>query len=147
MRFLLAAVLMSVGGPVLAGPALLVPITSGDQLGIAVRGKAKASGGVAALVGMWSDDGALELGGFHDRSRKVDPGVGRAAEIMSGRGMRSQGVRLTGSLYRAQGADRRGWTLSVDVRRQQVSDLGAALSGSWRTVGDSRLTLGGKLAF
>jgi len=147
MRFLLAAIVISSAAPALAGPALLVPLTSGDQLGVAVRGKAKASGGVAALVGMWSDDGALELGGFHDRSRRVDPGVARAAEIMSGRVMQSQGVRLTGSLYRARGADRRGWSLSVDARRQRVSDLGAALSGRWRTVGDSRLTLGGKLAF
>jgi len=147
MRSLLTAVLMSMAAPALAGPALLVPVTSGDQLGIAVRGKVMASGGVAALVGMWSDDGALEVGGFHDRSRRVDPGVARAAAIMSGRAMQSQGVRLTGSLYRAQGADRRGWTLSVDARRQRVSDLGAALSGSWRTVGDFRLTFGGKLAF
>lgn len=147
MRSQVAAVLISIGSPALAGPSLLMPVTSGDQVGIAVHGKAKASGGVAALVGMWSDDGALELGGFHDRSRRVDPTVARAAEIVSGRAMQSQGVRLTGSLYRPQGADRRGWTLSIDARRQRTSDVGAALSGSWRTISDSRLTLGGKLNF
>jgi hypothetical protein len=147
MRILVAAVLISTSGAAAAGPRLVVPITSGDQVGVAVQGKARVSGGVAALLGIWSDDGALELGGFEDRSRRVDPAVARAAEIVSGRAMQSRGVRLTGSLYRTRDVDRRGWTLSIDARRQRVSDIGAALSGRWHTLGDSRLTLGGRLAF
>lgn len=147
MRILVAAVLVSMSGVACAGPRLVVPVTSGDQIGLALKGKARANGGAAALVGMWSDDGALELGGFEDRSRRVDPAVARAAEIVSGRAMQSRGFRLTGSLYQGQGADQRGWILSIDARRQRVSDVGAALSGTWRTQGDSRLTLGGKLRF
>jgi hypothetical protein len=125
-----------------AGPKLIVPVTSADQVGLAVSGKARA-GQVSAMLGMWSEDGALELGGFREGpARGVDPGVARAAELVSGKRMRSSGVRLTGSFYRPG-----GWALSLEARRQQVSDIGAALSGAWRTAGDSRLTIGGKLKF
>jgi hypothetical protein len=131
----------------LAGPRLIKSITSNEQVGVAVTGKAKGRRGVAATLGMWSDDGALELGGFDDRSARLDPVTARTAAIVSGRAMQSRGVRLTGSLYRTGPAGARGLTVSVDARRQQVSDVGAALSGTWRTLGESRLTVGGRLKF
>lgn len=125
-----------------AGPKLVVPVTSGDQVGLAIKGKPRA-GQVAALFGMWSDDGALELGGFREGvAQGVDPGVARAAAIMAGRSMRSTGVKLSGSLVRAN-----GMSLTLEARRQQVSDIGAALGGDWRTAGDTRLTVGGRLKF
>lgn len=147
MRILLAAALTSTTVAAQAGSRVVLPVTSGDQIGLAVQGKARLSGGVAALVGMWSDDGALEFGGFDDRSRRLDPSITKAAEIASGRSMKSRGVRLTGSFYRASGIDRRGWTLSIDGRMQRVSDVGAAVSGTWLTQSDSRLTLASRLRF
>jgi hypothetical protein len=128
MRILVATALMATSGSAVAGPRLLVPVTSGDQVGVTVQGKVRAIGGVAALVGMWSDDGALELGGFEDRSRRTDPAIARAAEIVSGRVMHARGLRLTGRFYRTRDADRRGWTLSIDARRQRVRRESAASS-------------------
>lgn len=129
-----------VGAPALAGPKLVVPVTSADAVGFAVKSRSRD---VAAMVGMWSDDGALELGGFREGPQAgVDPGVARAAAIMTGRSMRSTGVKLAGSLHRSNGL-----SLTAEVRRQQTSDMGAALGGEWRTTGDTRLTVGGKLRF
>lgn len=147
MRILWAAALVLMGGEAIAAPKLLKPITSNDQIGFAVTGKTLHSRGAAAMLGMWSEDGALELAGFQDRNGRIDAATIRAAEIVSGRAMQSRGVRVTGSLYRAAAPDARGWTLSIDARRQQVGDIGAALSGDWRSVGESRLTLGGRLKF
>ena len=132
--------------PAVAAPKLVMPVSSNDQLGIAVSGKGQGGRGISAMLGMWSDDGALELGGFQHGSR-LDPAMTRAAAIMSGKAMQSRGVRVTGSLYRSGSASGAGWTLSVDARQQEVSDFGAALAGAWRTASDSRLTLGGKLRF
>lgn len=146
MRVWWAAAAILISGEAVAAPKLLKALTSNDQVGVTVSGK-QGNRGVAALVGMWSDDGALELGGFQDRGSRIDPATARAAEIMAGRRMQSRGVRVTGSLYGAGAREARGWTISVDARRQEVSDVGAALSGAWRTVSDSRLTLGGKLRF
>lgn len=136
----LAAVMIGGAAPAIAGPKLVLPVTSADEVGFALKGKSRS---VAAMLGMWSDDGALELGGFREGpSAGVDPNVARAAAIMAGRSMRSTGVKLSGSLHRANGV-----SLTVEARRQQVSDIGAALGGDWRTAGDTRLTLGGKLRF
>jgi hypothetical protein len=149
MRNLIRAVpplLCLMAAPAWAGPKLLVPVSSNDQVGVALNGKGAGGRGVSAMLGMWSDDGALELGGFQHRSR-VDPATARAAAIVSGRAMESRGVRVTGSFYRSRSADGTGWTLSVDARQQEVSDVGAALAGAWRTASDSRLTFGGKLRF
>ncbi|HEV2569332.1 hypothetical protein [Sphingomonas sp.] len=149
MRKLIRAVplLLCLGaGPAVAGPKLLVPVTSNDQVGVAVTGKAQGSRGLAAMFGMWSEDGALELGGFQHGNR-IDPATARAAAIVSGKAMQSRGVRVTGSFYRRQNSKGAGWTLSVDARQQEVSDVGAALAGAWRTASDSRLTFGGKLRF
>ena len=135
-----AAVMTCGAAPVTAGPKLVLPVTSADEVGFAVKGKSRS---VAAMLGMWSDDGALELGGFREGpAQGVDPNVARAAAIMAGRSMRSTGVKLSGSLHRVGGV-----SLTVEARRQQVSDIGAALGGDWRTSGDTRLTLGGKLRF
>ena len=149
MRNLIPAVpllLCAMAAPAWAGPKLIVPVSSNDQLGFAVTGKGQGSRGVAAMLGMWSDDGALELGGFQHGSR-LDPATARAAAIVSGKAMQSRGVRVTGSFYRSQDIKGAGWTLSVDARQQRVSDIGAALAGTWRTASDSRLTLGGELRF
>lgn len=135
----------SAGGshPALAAERqLLLPLSSADQVGLTLKSK-KRSGSLAAMFGMWSDDGALELGGFREGpGQGVDPNVARAAAIVAGRSMRSTGVKLAGSLHGSNGL-----SLSVEARRQQVSDIGAALGGDWRTSGDTRLTLGGKLRF
>lgn len=147
MRILLIATAVLAGGEAVAGPKLLVPITSGDQIGLSVKGREAGVPGGSAMLGMWSDDGALELAGFRSQASGSDPATARAAEIVSGRAMQSRGVRLTGRLYRRRNADARGWTVSVDARRQETSDLGAALSGTWRTLSDSRLTFGGRLRF
>jgi hypothetical protein len=137
-----ATLAIGADGAVAAGRQLVVPVTSGDQVGLAVKGKPRG-GSVAALFGMWSDDGALELGGFREGAPVgVDPNVARAAAIMAGRSMRSTGVKLSGSFHRSNGL-----SMTVEARRQQVSDIGAALGGDWRTTGDTRLTLGGKLKF
>jgi hypothetical protein len=136
-----AALAVSMAAPAAAaGPKLVVPVTSADAVGFAVKGKSRD---VTAMFGMWSDDGALELGGFREGpAAGVDPNVARAAAIVSGRSMRSTGVKLSGALHRSNGV-----SLTVEARRQQVSDIGAALNGDWRTAGDTRLTFGGKLRF
>ncbi|NNM75767.1 hypothetical protein HJG53_02450 [Sphingomonas sp. ID1715] len=150
MRTQLRAVLfffcLGLAGPTAAAPRLSVPVSSNDQVGVAVSGKSGTGRGVSAMLGMWSDDGALELAGFQQGAR-LDPATARAAEIVSGKAMHSRGVRLTGSFYRSGDPAGTGWTLSVDARQQQVSDIGAALSGTWRTASDSRLTLGGRFRF
>lgn len=129
-----------------AGPSLTLPLTSNDAIGMRV-GRQARSAAVSAALGMWSDDGAVELGGFRDGpARDIDPSLARAAELVSGKAMQSRGVRLSGALYRG-GAEARGWSVGVDARRQQITDIGAALSGSWRTVSDSRLSVSGKLRF
>lgn len=121
-------------------------LSSNERIGLGVSKQGKTRS-VSAALGMWSDDGAVELGGFRDGATNgVDPALSRAAELVSGKAMQSQGVRLSGTLYQ-QGANARGWSVSVDARRQRVSDIGAALSGDWRTTGDSRLSLGGRLRF
>jgi hypothetical protein len=121
---------------------LLVSVSSADQVGLTLKGK-RRGGNLAAMFGMWSDDGALELGGFREGpGQGVDPNVARAAAIVAGKSMRSTGVKLLGALHRSNGL-----SLSVEARRQQVSDIGAALGGDWRTSADTRLTLGGKLKF
>jgi hypothetical protein len=145
MCMMVAALLA--GSAALAGPKLTMPVSSNDKVGLTVSGKQQGRRGVAATLGMWSDDGALEFGGFDDRSARLDPVTAKTAAIVAGRAMQSRGVRLTGSLYRSGQAGTRGLTLSVDARRQHVSDVGAALTGAWRTVGDSRLTLGGRVKF
>lgn len=147
MRVTLVAALVTLAAPAHAGPKLSVPVSSSDQIGFAVSGKTPGARGVSAMLGMWSDDGALELGGFQHGPSRIDPALARAAAIVSGKSMHSRGVRVTGSFYRSSLADAPGWTLSVDARQQQVSDIGAALSGAWRSASDSRLTLGGKLRF
>jgi hypothetical protein len=125
-----------------AGPNLTLDLSSNDRIGLDISGKARGTK-VSAALGMWSDDGALELGGFQDRA---DPAIARAAEIVSGRAMQSRGLRLSGSLYRA-GPNARGWSLGLDARQQWTTDIGAALAGSWRTASDSRLSVNGKLWF
>lgn len=146
MRMMWAAAAVLVSGEAAAAPKFVKALTSNDQVGLAVSGK-QGSRGVVAMLGMWSDDGALELAGFQERAKGTDPATLRAAEIMTGHAMRSRGLRLTGNLYRAGQREARGWTVSLDARQQQVSDVGAALSGAWRTASDSRLTVGGKLRF
>ena len=135
-----------IGAPAWAGQRLVVPVSSNDQVGLAVTGKGQSGRGVSAMLGMWSDDGALELGGFQQGTR-LDPATVRAAEIVSGRAMQSRGLRITGTFFGSGRVDAAGWALSVDARQQQVSDIGAALTGAWRTASDSRLTFGGKLRF
>ena len=130
--------------PAAAQPQLTLPLTSNDHVGFSVSGKARGRSASAAL-GMWSDDGALELGGFRE-GPQVDPTTAKVAELVAGKAMRSQGLRLGGFLHPA-GADARGWSLGIEARRQRVSDIGAALSGSWRTASDSRLSISGKLRF
>lgn len=147
MRILVIASAMLLSTQAVAGQRLVKAVTSSDQVGLAVTGKGKGVRGASAMMGMWSDDGAIELGGFDDRRGHVDPATARAAAIVSGRAMQSRGVRMVGSFYRNASAGARGWTVSVDARRQQVTDLGAALTGSWRTLDESRLTVGGKLRF
>lgn len=129
-----------------AAPSLTVPLSSNDRVGLNVARKAKGAS-VSAALGMWSDDGALELSGFQEGvSRNVDPSIARAAELVSGKAMKSRGLRVNGSLYRS-GAEARGWSVGLEARRQQITDIGAALSGSWRTASDSRLSVSGKLKF
>ena len=125
-----------------AGPALMLDLSSNDRVGLNVSGKAR-SASVSAAFGLWSDDGALEFGGFQDRT---DPNFARAAELVSGKPMQSRGVRLSGTLYKG-GADARGWSLGVEARQQRTTDIGAALSGSWRTASDSRLSVNGRRKF
>ena len=132
--------------PAIAAPKLVLPVSSNDQLGFGLTGKGNGGRSLGAMLGMWSDDGALELGGFQHGAR-VDPATARAAAIVSGKAKQSRGVRVTGSFYRSRSAHGAGWTVSVDARQQEVSDVGAALAGAWRTASDSRLTLGGKLRF
>lgn len=137
---------LAAAAPALAAPRLVLPVSSNDQVGVVISGKSRDVRGVSAMLGMWSDDGALELAGFQQGNR-LDSATARVAEIVSGKPMESRGVRLTGWLYRSRAANAAGWTVSVDARQQRVSDLGAALTGAWRTASDSRLTLGGKLRF
>lgn len=140
---LVVSVACLAAAPVRAGgPNLTLDISSNDRVGFDVSGTARGAN-VSAALGMWSDDGALELGGFQDRT---DPAIARTAEIVSGKSMQSRGLRLSGSLYQA-GPNARGWSLGVDARRQWTTDIGAALSGSWRTASDSRLSVNGKLRF
>jgi hypothetical protein len=128
------------------GPVLAHALTSNDQVGFAVSKKGRERS-VSAVIGMWSDDGALELGGFQDGAgRDVDPSVTRAVELVSGRRMQSRGLRLTGAFY-GSGAEQPGWTLAVEARQQRTSDVGAALAGAWRSASDSRLSFSGKLRF
>jgi hypothetical protein len=145
-QFLPMCAIAWASAPAYAGPSFTRDLSSNERVGIGVskQGKSRA---VSAAVGMWSDDGALELGGFRDGpANGIDPAMAQAAELVSGKPMHSQGVRLSGTLYQ-QGSTARGWSLSVDARRQRVSDVGAALGGDWRTSGDSRLSLGGRLRF
>ena len=141
---LFAVLLAPLSVPAAAQPQLTLPLTSNDQVGLSVSGKARGRSASAA-VGMWSDDGALELGGFRE-GPQIDPAMSRAAELVAGKAMRSQGLRVSGFLHRG-GAEARGWSLGIEARRQRVSDIGAALSGSWRTASDSRLSVSGKLQF
>lgn len=128
------------------GPQLGLAVTSSDQVGVQVSKKGRERS-VSAVLGMWSDDGALELGGFRDGAgRDIDPSVAQAVEIVSGKRMRSQGVRLTGALYGA-GSEEAGWTFAVEAKQQRISDVGAALAGAWRSASDSRLSFSGKLRF
>lgn len=120
-----------------ADPALGIALSSNERVGLMVSGDDPNVSASAAL-GLWSDRGALELGGFQDRA---DSTVAQTAEITSGKLMRSRGVRLGASLYRG------GWTLGLEARREQAANIGSALTGAWRTDNDSRLTLGGKLKF
>ena len=124
------------------GPSLTLDVSSNDRVGLHVSETAGGRSASAAL-GMWSDDGAIELSGFQDRT---DPAIARAAELVSGKAMQSRGVRLSGSLYEA-GPDAPGWSVGVEARQQWTTDIGAALSGSWRTASDSRLSVSGKLRF
>ena len=124
------------------GPNLTLDLSSNERVGLNISAKPR-SAKVSAALGMWGDDGAVEFGGFQDR---IDPAVGRAAELVSGRPMQSRGLRLSGSLYEA-GPDAPGWSLGVEARQQWTSDIGAALAGSWRTASDSRLSVSGKLKF
>jgi hypothetical protein len=127
-----------------AGPSLTVPLTSNDAVGMKVGRQGKGAA-ISAALGMWSDDGAVELGGFRDGpARDIDPSLARAAELVSGKAMQSRGLRLSGTLGGQQG---HGWALGVEARRQQVTDIGAALSGAWRRSSDSRLSVSGKLKF
>lgn len=142
---LLFAVSMT-GQAAAGGPVVAHALTSNDQLGFAVAKKGKERS-VSAVFGMWSDDGALELGGFQDGAgRDVDPSLARAVELVSGRRMQSRGLRLTGALYGA-GPEQPGWTFAVEAKQQRVSDVGAALAGAWRSASDSRLSFSGKLRF
>jgi hypothetical protein len=143
----LAGAMPECGAYAAPAPELTVPLTSNDRVGLSVSKKARGRS-VAAVVGMWSDEGAVELGGFQDGSaHNVDPATARAAELVSGKPMQSRGVRMTGVLYQGSGSEAKGWSMGVEARRQTISDVGAALSGTWRTANDSRLTLNGKLKF
>jgi hypothetical protein len=133
--------LLGAGAARAAGPDMTLDLSSNERIGLNVSGKARTR--VSAAIGMWGDDGALEFGGFQDR---LDPAMARAAELVSGRAMRSRGLRLGGSLYEA-GPDAPGWQLGVEARQQWTTDIGAALIGSWRTSSDSRLSVSGKLKF
>jgi len=124
------------------GPDLTFDLSSNDRVGLNVAGKPRGAS-VSAALGLWSDDGAVELGGFQDRT---DPSMALAAELVSGRPMQSRGFRLSGSIYET-GPDAPGWSLGVEARQQWTPDIGAALSGSWRTASDSRLSVSGKLKF
>ena len=100
------------------------------------------------MLGMWSDDGALELGGFQDGALAGTPDtLERTAELVSGKAMKTRGVRFAATIHRKGPPEARGWTLGVEARQQRVSDIGAALGGAWRTAGDSRLSISGKLRF
>lgn len=136
----IALCLTPAAGAMAAGPGMTLDVSSNDRVGVAVIKHAKGAS-VSASLGMWSDDGALELGGFQDRA---DPAIARAAELASGRPMQSRGVRLSGTLG---AADARGWSLGLEAKRQQVTDIGAALSGGWRRSSDSRLSFSGRLKF
>jgi hypothetical protein len=133
--------LLGAGAARAAGPDMTLDLSSNERIGLNVSGKARTR--VSAAIGMWGDDGALEFGGFQDR---LDPAMARAAELVSGRAMRSRGLRLGGSLYEA-GPDAPGWQLGVEARQQWTTDIGAALVGSWRTSSDSRLSVSGRLRF
>jgi hypothetical protein len=142
----IAVLLASLSSPAAAAPQLTYSLSSNDQLGVSVAGKPRGRA-ASAMLGLWSDDGALELGGFRDGPPgDMDPSVSRAFEIVSGRAMQSRGIRVSGTIHRG-GRDARGWSFGVEARRQRMSDVGAALSGSWRTAADSRLSLSGKLKF
>jgi hypothetical protein len=147
MHKLLIGLIAASAAPALAGgPQLGLAVTSSDQVGFQVVKKGRERS-ASAVLGMWSDDGALELGGFQDGAgRDVDPSVARAVELVSGKRMQSRGLRLTGALYGA-GAEQPGWTFAVEARQQRISDVGAALAGAWRSAGDSRLSFSGKLRF
>ncbi|MFD1612029.1 hypothetical protein ACFSCW_09475 [Sphingomonas tabacisoli] len=127
-------------GPALAGgPDLAVSITSNEQVGLKVSGD-DPSASASAAFGLWGDRGAVELGGFQDRATGD---AAEAAEIVSGKPMRTRGVRLNATMHRRE----RGWSLGIEARQQRVTDVGAALSGGWHRSNESRLTLGGKLKF
>jgi hypothetical protein len=147
MHKLLIGLIAASAAPALAGgPQLGLTVTSSDQVGFQVVKKGRERS-ASAVLGMWSDDGALELGGFQDGAgRDVDPSVARAVELVSGKRMQSRGLRLTGALYGA-GAEQPDWTFAVEARQQRISDVGAALAGAWRSAGDSRLSFSGKLRF
>jgi hypothetical protein len=125
-----------------AGPKMTLDLSSNERVGLNVSAKPRGAK-VSAAIGIWSDDSAVEFGGFQDR---MDPSIARAAELVSGRPMQSRGLRLGGSLYEA-GPDAPGWSLGVEARQQWTTDVGAALVGSWRTSSDSRLSVSGKLKF
>lgn len=121
------------------GPDLAMSLTSNEQVGLKVSGD-DPSASASAAFGLWGDRGAVELGGFQDH---LSGDAAEAAEIVSGKVMRTRGVRLTATMHRRE----RGWSLGLEAKQQRVTDIGAALAGGWRRSSDSRLTLGGKLKF
>ncbi|HEU4968537.1 hypothetical protein [Sphingomonas sp.] len=142
VAFVMGMVCLAATAARAAGPKLTLDISSNERVGLNITAKPRGARASAA-IGMWSDDGALEFGGFQDRT---DPAIARAAELVSGRRMQSRGLRVSGSLYEA-GPDAAGWSLGLEARQQWTSDIGAALVGSWRTASDSRLSVSGKLRF
>lgn len=61
MRILFMAASVLAGGEATAAPKLLVPITSGDQVGLTVKGNDAGVPGGTAMLGMWSDEARLNL--------------------------------------------------------------------------------------
>lgn len=125
------------------------PVGQDDQLGLTVsRERMKIVNGrtVSAVVGLWGDQSAVELGAFEDRgAAATGAGAAQAVRLVSGRGVSARGVRLTGSLYEAP--DQRGWSVAVDARHQRTQDVEAMMRGEGGRTSDSRLLLSGKLKF
>lgn len=132
-----------------------------DQAGIALSGSSRrarspesgqsfrsySARSIAAALGWWADDGAFEIGIFQDQGGSQINPLARTVQLASGRKLSASGVKLSASLYDQPDPGLGGWSLSIDARRQDMTDVDAALRGQRARTGDSRIALSGRLRF